>query len=96
MPRTDATLARAGDALRFTGPLSRDAVAPLWRQAVPQLAGVQRFDLTAVTAIDSAGIALLAELAARCAAPVSLDGTPPGLGELRAAYRLAPDLGFAL
>jgi phospholipid transport system transporter-binding protein len=48
-----------------------------------------------VARVDSAGVALLAELATRSGTTVVIDGTPPGLVELRAAYRLAPTLAFA-
>ena len=44
--------------------------------------------------VDSAGLALLAELAARIDG-VAVVGRPEGLGELRAAYRLQDDLSFA-
>jgi phospholipid transport system transporter-binding protein len=96
MPAAEAaSLERAGETLRFTGALLRDGVPGLWRQALPLLGGMQRFDLTAVTRVDSAGVALLAELAARTAGVPIIDGAPAGLAELRAAYRLQPDLGFA-
>ena len=91
-----ASLERAGETLRFTGALLRDQVAVLWRQALPLTGGARRFDLTAVTRVDSAGVALLAELAAHAAGSgLVIDGAPAGLAELRAAYRLQPDLGFA-
>ena len=41
---------------------------------------------------DSAGLALLAELAAD--GPLDVHGTPPGLTELCRAYRLTPTLGY--
>ncbi|MCA1713970.1 MAG: STAS domain-containing protein [Gammaproteobacteria bacterium] len=85
---------RAGETLRFTGALLRSSVAPLWPQVLAQLDGVRRLDLTAVERVDSAGLALLAELAERLDA-VALDGAPAGLTELRAAYRLTPQLRFA-
>ena len=85
----------AGDALVFHGPLDRAATPSLWKQAQPLLAGIRRLDLTAVAAVDSAGLALLAELADRVPA-VAVAGNPPGLSELRAAYRLGPSLGFDL
>ena len=97
MPSADASVAaveRAGDGLSFAGALLRADVAALWRQATPQLQGIRRFDLNAVTRVDSAGVALLAELADRCGG-VIVDGAPAGLAELRAAYRLTPALGFA-
>jgi phospholipid transport system transporter-binding protein len=89
-----AAVAREGDALRFSGPLLRDAVPALWRQALPLLDGVSRLDLAGVPRVDSAGVALLAELGAR-AGGVGIDGEPEGLAALRAAYRLAPTLAFA-
>ncbi|MDQ2703161.1 MAG: STAS domain-containing protein [Pseudomonadota bacterium] len=102
MPAAEAgaSLAREGDALRFSGALLGDAVPGAWRQVGAQsnsvqLRGVRRFDLKGVTRVDSAGVALLAELAARCGGDIVLDGDPEGLSELRAAYRLAPSLAFA-
>ncbi|HJR73759.1 MAG TPA: STAS domain-containing protein [Luteimonas sp.] len=89
-----ATVRREGEALVFAGALERAAVAALWRQAQPLLKDLRRLDLSAVSAVDSAGLALLAELAERIGAGVQVEGDPPGLAELRAAYRLAPDLTF--
>lgn len=97
MPTADAGDARArrdGDALVFEGTLDRAAAATLWRPAQGQLAGVTRLQLDAVQSVDSAGLALLAELLAR-APEARLRGDPPGLAELRAAYRLGPQLDFA-
>jgi phospholipid transport system transporter-binding protein len=93
-PASNAGVRRDGDALVFTGALLRDAVAGLWKQA-GGLGAVRRLDLRAVERIDSAGLALLAELAARSGADVTIDGEPAGLAELRAAYRLSPTLAFA-
>ena len=90
-----SAVARDGDCLRFHGPLQRGAVAGLWKAALPLVAGVQRIELADVTAVDSAGIALLAELAARSGADPRVEGSPPGLAELRGAYRLGPGLAFA-
>lgn len=89
-----AALRRDGDALVLTGALDRATVAGLWRQAQPQLAGVRRIELRDVSHVDSAGLALLAEFAAACPG-ATINGTPTGLDELRAAYRLGPDLTFA-
>ncbi|MGN6513255.1 MAG: STAS domain-containing protein [Lysobacteraceae bacterium] len=93
-PQPAAGASRDGEALRFAGPLLRAQVAGLWRQATPLLAGVRRFDLAAVERVDSAGVALLAELAAR-AGGVEIRGAPPGFDALRDAYRLGPALAFA-
>ncbi|MEO6366123.1 MAG: STAS domain-containing protein [Luteimonas sp.] len=95
MPSADASVARDGDALRFSGVLDRPAVAALWSKALPLSGGVSRFDLTQVGHVDSAGLALLAELAARAGGAVAVVGNPSNLTELRAAYRLGPDLAFA-
>ena len=89
-----ATVRREGEALVFAGALERAAVAALWRQAQPLLKDLRRLDLSAVSDVDSAGLALLAELAAR-APGLSVIGAPPGLSELRAAYRLDEGLGFS-
>ena len=107
MAATDATAERAGDALPafhkegdaliFAGALDRAAAAALWPTASKMLAGAQRIVLTKVTSVDSAGLALLAELAARLraagAAP-HIEGEPAGLSELRTAYRLTSGLDF--
>ncbi|MCI4568044.1 STAS domain-containing protein [Lysobacter sp. CFH 32150] len=97
---TDANLRREGETLRFTGALERAAVAVLWPQALAVLAGVARFDLRDVSQVDSAGLALLGELAARAGGgiafdSIAIDGEPAGLAALRTAYRLDPSLGFA-
>jgi len=80
--------------LRFAGALTRDAVAPLWPQATRLLDGVRAFDLNDVPRVDSAGVALLAELAARVGPPLNLQGEPSGFRALCAAYRLGPTLAF--
>jgi len=92
-----ATVVREGDTLRFSGALVRDAVPALWRQALLVASGAGRFDLHAVTEVDSAGVALLSELAelASRAGEVAITGAPEGLAELRAAYRMTPALAFA-
>jgi phospholipid transport system transporter-binding protein len=90
-----ATCTRHDDTLVFSGTLDRAAVATLWPQLQKTVAGARRFDLNAVSRVDSAGLALLAELAAM-AGGVALQGTPDGLAELRAAYRLQDDLSFAV
>ncbi|WP_202840977.1 STAS domain-containing protein [Luteimonas saliphila] len=91
---TPATVRREGDALAFAGALTREAAAVLWPQALALLPQAQRFDLSAVSSVDSAGLALLVELAQRSGG-VSVAGDPPGLDGLRRAYRLSPALSFA-
>ena len=85
---------RDGNALVFSGALQRAVVATLWPQALASLAGTTRFDLRAVSQVDSAGLALLAELVAR-AGGGTIDGAPTGLHALCEAYRLDPGLGYS-
>ena len=95
MPSSEARVQRTGETLGFAGAVLRDGVPRLWRQALPLVVGARHFDLVAVTRVDSAGVALLAELAARTGGRPSIEGCPAGLAELRAAYRLQPDLAFS-
>jgi phospholipid transport system transporter-binding protein len=82
-----------GQALRFAGALVRANVPALWKR-LPALDGVRRLDLREVTSVDSAGLALLADIAERIGA-TRIEGAPQGLDELRSAYRLDAGLGFA-
>lgn len=92
---TPLAVARDGDTLVVTGALLRPSVAAAWARALPLIAGVARIDLTRVPSVDSAGMALVAELAARAGHGVTVAGQPAGLAELRAAYRLDDAFGFA-
>ena len=91
----DASVRRDGASLVFSGALRRAVVAALWPQALASLAGADRFDLRAVSGVDSAGLAMLAELAARAGSGIAVDGAPAGLHALCEAYRLDPALGYA-
>ena len=79
---------RGGSTLVIAGPLERAAVPALWRAALAQLEGVDALDVSAVPTVDSAGLALLAELQARAGGRLAVHGTPDGLPGLRDAYRL--------
>ena len=83
-----ASVRRDGATLAFEGPLELAAVPALWASALPLLDGAQAIDLGAVSHVDSAGLALLAELQARADGRLVLHGEPDGLPGLRAAYRL--------
>lgn len=89
-----ASVTRQAEALVFAGALDRDGAVALWPQVQPLIAGARRLDLAPVTRVDSAGLALLAEVASRLGG-VEVSGQPTGLAELRAAYRLQDDLSFA-
>ena len=92
---TEAGVRREGEALRFSGALVRDAVPALWRSARALAGGAQGIDIPAVGRIDSAGLAMLSALAGQAAGGLAVTGNPPGLADLRAAYRLDAVLGFA-
>ncbi|MCF5090843.1 MULTISPECIES: STAS domain-containing protein [Stenotrophomonas] len=86
-----------GDTLRLRGALDRAAVIALWPQLQALPAQLSRLELAEVERVDSAGLALLAELAARARQgghPLTISGAPAGYNELSAAYRLSPDLDF--
>lgn len=90
-----ASVRRDGERLVFSGALDRPACATVWKQLQPMLLHeVRTLDLAAISHVDSAGVALLAEVAARNPG-ASLLGSPAGLDELRAAYRLDHRLAFA-
>lgn len=89
---TESGVRRDGDALVFSGALTRDAVPGLWPRALAET-GVARLDLGAVEVVDSAGLAMLSALAAR--SPMVVVGSPRGLAELCVAYRLDDALAFA-
>ena len=91
---TLANVRRDGERLVFSGALDRPACAGLWQQLQPLPGGVRTLDLSAASQVDSAGLALLAELASRSGG-VAVVGAPAGLAELRAAYRLDHCLAFA-
>ncbi len=61
----DPTLALDGAVLRLSGPVTLNTVAPLLvrgRGLLPQLPEEATLDLSGVTRIDSAGVAMLVEL----------------------------------
>lgn len=87
-----ARVRRDGAALAFEGPLERPGVPALWASALPLLDGAQAVDLAGVSHVDSAGLALLAELQERAGGRLAFHGEPAGLPGLRAAYRLDPAL----
>ncbi|MCC4587824.1 STAS domain-containing protein [Xanthomonas sp. NCPPB 1067] len=93
---SNGAIQRSGDALVLTGVLDRAAVTAVWPQALAQLDGIRTLDLSGVQRLDSAGVAMLAELAARARGTdaVAVVGGTSALDDLRAAYRLSPTLDF--
>jgi phospholipid transport system transporter-binding protein len=97
-PRPALSLRRDGPVLHLSGILDRAAASAAWPALLPLLDGATSLDLAGVEGLDSAGLALLAEAAARLSMhgeAARLTGTPTGLSELRAAYRLDETLAFA-
>lgn len=93
-----AAIRREGETLHVEGALLRADIARLWRNPPATFVGLRRIDLGGVDRIDSAGLAMLSLIAAQnegVAIDGVIDGTPEGLPELRAAYRLNDSLGFA-
>ena len=97
MAAAAASVVRDGDTLRFGGALLRDGIAALWRALPGTVDGIRTLDLSGVERIDSAGLALVSLLAARCDG-AELRGvdtaTHEGFAELREAYRLGHGLAF--
>ncbi|HET8819688.1 MAG TPA: STAS domain-containing protein [Xanthomonadaceae bacterium] len=88
----NASVRRDGGTLTFEGPLELAAAPALWADALPLLDGADAVDLGAVAHVDSAGLALLAELQSRAGGCLVVRGEPDGLPGLRAAYRLDASL----
>jgi phospholipid transport system transporter-binding protein len=93
MTASAASLHRDGDRLRLTGTLDRTAATALWPRADAVLADARVLDVASVASVDSAGLALLVALAERMHG-ARVEGAPPGLTDLLAAYRLTPALAF--
>lgn len=93
MTETAARVHRDGERLLLSGALDRDAATVSWSPAVAAAHGARVLDVSAVTAIDSAGLAMLVALAERMQ-DARIEGAPPGMSDLLAAYRLRPTLAF--
>ncbi|MCD9085164.1 STAS domain-containing protein [Stenotrophomonas sp. SY1] len=93
---SNASFRIAGDTLHLAGVLDRAAVTALWPQLARELGPLRQLDLQTVERVDSAGLAFLGELAAhlRAQGGGQIIGSPAGLAELGAAYRLSPTLDF--
>jgi ABC-type transporter Mla MlaB component len=87
-------MAEAGEVLRLPDRVDAGTAGALWREWSPRAARIAAIDFAAVSAIDSAGVALvrsLAELARRAgAASPELRATPPRYRQLCLAHRIEP------
>ena len=93
MTEAASRVRRDGAALHLSGTLDREAATTAWPQASAAVAGANVLDVTAVDAVDSAGLAMLVALAVRMD-DVRIEGAPRGMADLLAAYRLTPTLAF--
>ncbi len=93
MTEAASRVRRDGAALHLSGMLDRDAATALWAQAIAAIGGARVLDVSAVDAVDSAGLAMLVALAVRMD-DVRIEGAPRGMADLLAAYRLSPTLAF--
>lgn len=78
--------------LRIEGSLDVVGVPAQWKRLRAQATGVERIDLTTVTALDSSGVALLRCLQAIAAADggprPQVVGAPPRLAQVCLAHRV--------
>ncbi len=80
--------------MRLTGALEVATVAALWRSLRTQVGGITRIDLSAVTAIDSSGVALvrcLQTLAGVQSRRPEIVAAPPRYGQICLAHRVVAD-----
>ncbi|EOT1170464.1 lipid asymmetry maintenance protein MlaB [Cronobacter dublinensis] len=86
---------RQASQLRLRGTLDRETLMPLWEQRQSAPDGVQRIDLSGLTRVDTAGLALLVQLVALAQTGgrrVALDGMSENLTTLAKLYNLPESL----
>lgn len=89
-----------GQTIVLRNALDRSSAPKLWPAlSVAVRSSVQSIDLSAVTVIDSVGLALLVALCAVSRSDTSsrlhIDGAPAGYADLLAAYRMPEQLTFS-
>ncbi|KZQ36305.1 phospholipid ABC transporter substrate-binding protein [Enterobacter cloacae subsp. dissolvens] len=86
---------REGKTLTLSGELDQDLLNPLWDKRHEAMQGVTLIDLSHVTRVDTAGIALLAHLVAvgkKQGATVTLHGASDNVVTLAQLYNLPQDV----
>ena len=86
---------REGETLKLSGELDQDLLNPLWDKRHEAMQGVTVIDLTDVTRVDTAGVALLAHLVAvgkKQGASVTLRGASENVVTLAQLYNLPQDV----
>ncbi|WP_324723079.1 lipid asymmetry maintenance protein MlaB [Lelliottia sp. JS-SCA-14] len=87
--------AREGDKLMLSGELDQDLLNPLWDARHEAMQGVALIDLSNVTRVDTAGVALLVHLVAegkKQGAAVALSGVSEKVLTLVQLYNLPEDV----
>ncbi|MDY1037934.1 lipid asymmetry maintenance protein MlaB [Enterobacteriaceae bacterium RIT714] len=86
--------AREGDKLLLSGELDQDLLNPLWDARHDAMKGVTLIDLSSVSRVDTAGVALLVHLVAEGknqGAAVTLSGVSENVLTLAKLYNLPED-----
>jgi phospholipid transport system transporter-binding protein len=86
---------REDNLLRLVGELDQDFLVPLWEARVEATQGVETLDLSLVSRVDTAGVALLIHLISlikRQGQKVNLIGVNEKTKTLVQLYNLPPDL----
>ena len=86
---------REGETLKLTGELDQDLLNPLWDKRFEAMQGVTVIDLSGISRVDTAGVALLAHLVAvgkKQGTSVRLHGASDNVVTLAQLYNLPPDV----
>lgn len=86
---------REGGRLSLQGELDQDFLVPLWDAREEATQGIDIIDLTDITRVDTAGVALLMHLVAHIrqqGRAVSIEGKSEKMNTLVQLYNLTPDL----
>ncbi|WP_406671214.1 lipid asymmetry maintenance protein MlaB [Raoultella terrigena] len=86
---------RSGERLALQGELDQDLLVPLWDDRAQATEGVSTIDLSAVTRVDTAGLALLVHFVAlirRQGRKAQLIGKSDNLQTLIGLYNLPADM----
>lgn len=86
---------REGDILSLSGELDQDVLKPLWEARVETMKGVTSIDLSGVSRVDTAGVALLVHLIAsgkQQGTAVSFTGMSDNVRTLAQLYNLPEDV----
>ncbi|MCL6719180.1 lipid asymmetry maintenance protein MlaB [Klebsiella sp. T2.Ur] len=86
---------REGETLKLTGELDQDLLNPLWDKRFEAMQGVTVIDLSGISRVDTAGVALLAHLVAvgkKQGTSVTLHAASDNVLTLAQLYNLPQDV----